>query len=60
LMVAIQHAPTAEELEAGDEAAMEELGIEQDATDEELAEQAAAAESGEGEDSTDTEKSDES
>jgi len=48
LVVGIQHAPTAEELEAVDEAAMEELGIEQDATDEEIA--AAAAEAGGGAD----------
>ncbi|MDQ2846471.1 MAG: 50S ribosomal protein L25/general stress protein Ctc [Actinomycetota bacterium] len=59
LIVAIQHAPTAEELEAGDEAAMEELGIEQDASDEELAE-AAEAEAAKGEGSSDAEKSDES
>jgi len=43
LVVGIQHAPTAEELEAVDEAAMEELGIEQDATDVEIAAAAEAA-----------------
>ncbi len=63
LVVAIQHAPTAEELEAVDEAAMEELGIEQDApeSEEDADAEAADGERADGEasgDSQDEKKSD--
>lgn len=54
LVVGIQHAPTADELEAEDAEVMEELGIEQDAPESEDGDSGAAAESSDGE------KSDES
>lgn len=63
LVVAIQHAPTADELEAADEVAMEELGIEQDATDAEIEEAEAAEAAADGDSakgSDDAAKSDES
>ncbi|WP_353648566.1 50S ribosomal protein L25/general stress protein Ctc [Nakamurella sp. A5-74] len=55
LVVGIQHAPTADELEAEDAEVMEELGIEQDAPDSEDAEGEAS-----GSDKSEDEKSDES
>lgn len=55
LVVGIQHAPTADELDAEDAEVMEELGIEQDAPDSEDAEGEAS-----GSDTSEDEKSDES
>lgn len=62
LVVGIQHAPTADELEAEDAEAMEELGIEQDAPESEDGEEGTEAdgEKAEGDQDEAAEKSDES